>query len=79
MRNVAVVALVPVAQVKVAQERVVKKALKDDVLVAGGASVVNATQAVCTARGYGRVGRVVCREVLNRIGEQFIVLPLTAC
>jgi hypothetical protein len=46
VRDVAVVALVPVAEVKVAQQRVVEEALEDNVLVASSASVVDATKTV---------------------------------
>jgi hypothetical protein len=42
MLYVAVVARVAVAEVEVAQDGVVEEALEDDVLVAGGAGVVDA-------------------------------------
>jgi hypothetical protein len=45
----AVAALVAVAEVEVAQDRVVEEALKDDVLVASGASVIDASEAISLA------------------------------
>jgi hypothetical protein len=47
---------VAVAEVEVAEDRVVEEALEDHVLVAGGAGIVDAAQAARLARGGRGVG-----------------------
>lgn len=56
MGNAALAALVPVAEVKVAQEGIVKEALKNDILVARRPCVVDAAKTARAARGNGCVG-----------------------
>ena len=43
MRDLAVATLVTIAEIEVPEQGVMKKALKDHVLVAGGASIVYAS------------------------------------
>jgi hypothetical protein len=77
VRRVAVAARVPVAEVEVAQDRVVEEALEDDVLVAGGAGVVDAAQAIGLAGRRCGVGGDVCRVVPDGVRrlEQLFVFP----
>lgn len=54
-----------------------KEALKHDILVAGGACVVDTPEAVCAARGDGGIGGDVPRVLLNGVGEELVMLSLT--
>jgi hypothetical protein len=69
---------VAVTEVVVAQYGIVEEALEDDVLVAGGAGIVDAPEAGGLARCRGRVGRDVCRVVPDGIRrlEQLFMFPL---
>jgi hypothetical protein len=76
--KIAVVALVAVAEVEISKERVVEEALEDNVLVAGRTSIVNAAEAVGTARRHGGVCRDIARITIDRLAEKFIVFSLPA-
>lgn len=54
-----------------------KEALKHDILVTGGACVVDTPEAVCAARGDGGIGGDVPRVLLNGVGEELVMLSLT--
>lgn len=45
-----------IGEVVITQNGVVEEALENDILIAGGAGVVDASKAICAARGHDGVG-----------------------
>lgn len=70
-------ALMAVAQIEVAQERIVEEALQHDILVAGCSCVVYAAKAIRSARCDGRVGGDEARVFFDLVCEQFVVLSFS--
>lgn len=68
-----------VGEIEVAQQGVVQKALQNDVLVAGGAGIVDTAKTTGSARRQCRVGRDIPRVILERVRKEFIVLALAVC
>lgn len=69
----------PVAQVEITQDRIVDEALKDDVLVASGAGIVDASQAIGTTWRRNGVGADDLGIFLDGFCKEFIVLSLARC
>lgn len=56
-----------IAEIVIAEDGVVKEALEDDVLITGGAGIVDASQATGLAGRYGCVGRDIRRIIPDGI------------
>lgn len=78
MWDLAVVALVAIAQVEITEKRVVEEALEHDILVAGSACVVDTSEAVRPTRGCCSIRGDVTRIVLDGFGKELIVFSLAA-
>lgn len=74
----AVGARMAITEVEVPENGVVKEALQDDILVASGAGVVDASQAVGLAGGGGRIGRNVLGILLDGVREHLLVLAFAS-
>lgn len=77
--NIAVTTLMAVAQVEIAEKRVVEKALEDNILVASRPGIIDATEAVGSTRGCCGVRRNIARVFFYGVRKQLVVLPLSTC